>query len=57
MKAMRVTDDLHKYDLLRHYIGRDGRRIFKDPRDNGEADHDFNKARKALTDFFNPKMN
>ena len=29
----------------------------KDLRDNGEADHDFNKARKALTDCFNPKMN
>ena len=57
VKAMRVTDDLHKYDLLWHYMGRDGRCILKDLRDNGEADHDFNKARKALTDFFNPKIN
>ena len=57
MAAMQVRDSARKFNLLNHYIGSTTRKLLKKLDNNGVDNTDYEKASKALNDYFSPKMN
>ena len=59
LRAMTITTEGRKRDMLIHYIGTGGRKLLKRLEDTGTPGEvgEYNKPVKALTDHFTPKLN
>lgn len=56
LRALKVDDNAYKRTLLLHYTGTEVRKLFKKLQNTG-GNQDYDAAKKALTDYFSPKMN
>lgn len=55
LDAMLITETKHKLSMLLYYLGSDARKVLKTFSADNQST--FEKAKKALTDNFSPKMN